>query len=230
MSVPKSKMDPMISSLNSNEYFNSICHLIGAILSLAGMTILIVYSALESKTVHLISFSIYGTTLLLSFISSCIMHFFLLFNKYKRVLGILDHNAIYLLIAGHYTPFALVVLQGALGWTIFGIIWGLAIFNITLKSIFFSRMSTYFSLATYLSMGWLMVFFIYPVYLKLSFWGLILIFIAGLFYTIGSIIFLKQKPDFFPPWFGNHEIWHLSVFLGNLTLYFVMLFFVLPIK
>lgn len=228
MFVKKCNMDQMISAVNSNEYFNSILHLIGAILALAGTIVLIVFSAMESSSIHIISFSIYGATLILSFIGSCLLHFFLLFDKYKRSLGVLDHNAIYLLIAGHYTPFCLIVIEGALGWTLFGIIWGLAIFNITIKSIFFTKMSQVLSLITYLSMGWLIIFFIYPVYIKLGLIPLMWIVLAGAFFTIGSLIFIKQKPDPLPPWFGNHEIWHLCVFLGNLTFYLVMLFYVLP--
>jgi hemolysin III len=123
MVYDKTQMDHMISSADSNEYFNSISHLIGAILSVTGTTVLIVFSAIEYKWMHLISFAIYGTTLFLAFFSSTLLHFNLLFNKYRRVLGILDHNAIYLLIAGTYTPFCLVILEGALGWSIFAFIY-----------------------------------------------------------------------------------------------------------
>jgi len=164
MVFDKKQMDPMISSPDSNEYFNSISHLIGAILSLAGLIVLVVFSARDDKWIHLISFSIYGTTLFLSFLASCLLHFNLLFNKYSRVLGILDHNAIYLLIAGTYTPLCLVVLKGTIGWTLFGIIWSFAAFCITIKSIFFKTLPKSLSMASYKMMGWVLIIFIYFVF------------------------------------------------------------------
>jgi len=228
MTKSKLDMDPMISSLDSNEYFNSISHLIGAILSLAALTILVVFASLEQGALHIISFSIYGTTLLLSFLFSTLLHFFLLFNKYKVVLGILDHCAIYLLIAGTYTPICLIILGGWVGWLLFGITWGMAIFYITIKSIFFKKMSEVLSNLTYLSMGWLALFFIHTLYQKLPLTALILMLTGGLFFTVGAIIFQKGRPNPFPPYFGNHEIWHLFVLLGNLSFFVVMFYFVLP--
>jgi len=222
----KEKMDPLISSFNSNEYFNSICHLIGAILSLAGLIVLIVFSAMSHRWIHLVSFSIYGTTLFLSFLASCLLHFNLLFDRYSRVLGILDHCAIYLLIAGTYTPFCLAILDGATGWSLFGIIWGIAVFLITIKAIFFSQLSILFSNLSYMVMGWLVVFFIYPIYLKLGVQATILMVTGGLFYSLGALVFTKDWPDPWPPFFGNHEIWHLCVLFGNATFFFVMLFYV----
>ena len=228
MSSLKPRMDAMISSSDSNEYFNSITHLIGTILAITGLTLLIVLSAKEHKWVHLVSFVIYGTTLFLSFLSSTLLHFFLLFNKYKRILGILDHNAIYLLIAGTYTPICLVVLGGMQGWILFALIWSMAIFFITIKSIFFKKLPTYFSNISYLSMGWLIMVIIYPLYLKLGIGAILLMLVGGACYTVGAIIFTWGKPNPKPPFFGNHEIWHLAVFFGNFTFYLLMLFYVLP--
>lgn len=221
-------MDPMISSINSNEYVNSITHLIGTILAIAGTAVLIVLSALAAKPIHIISFSIYGLTLILSFLFSTIMHFNLLFGRYKRILGILDHNAIYLLIAGTYTPFCLIVLDGALGWWVFGIIWSMATLFISIKSIFFEKLPIWLSQATFIAMGWLMVVFAYFIYTKLGIGVMLWILVGGLFYTIGSLIFQHEKPDPWPPFFGNHEIWHLCVIFGNATFFFVMLFYILP--
>ena len=143
----KVQMDEMISSRDSNEYVNVITHLIGALLSIAGMVVLIVMSASAKKWLHLVSFTIYGSTVVISFIMSTLLHFFLLFEKYSQVLGVLDHSAIYFLIAGTYTPICLVVVGGPLGWTIFGTIWGLAIVNMVLKAIFFSNFPTSLSIA-----------------------------------------------------------------------------------
>jgi len=222
-------MDRMISTLNSNEYVNSISHLLGTVLAIAGTTLLIVFSALESKWIHLVSFSIYGFTLILSMLFSTILHFNLLFGRYRRLLGILDHVAIYLLIAGSYTPFCLVILQGALGWWIFGIVWSMAFFFIALKSIFFRTMPIWFSQFTYLFISWFAFLIVYYMYIRIGLVGIGAIGLAGIFYTIGAFIFHKEKPDPWPPHFGSHEIWHFCVLAGNACIYYVMLFHVLPL-
>lgn len=228
MSVSKSTLDPMISSPDSNEYFNAISHLIGAILSVSVLAVLITFAAMQQKWLHLIGFSIYGTSLLLSFIASSLLHFFLLFGRYKRVFGILDHCAIYLLIAGTYTPFCLAVMRGSAGWWLFGVIWSLAILFITLKAIFFARIPVALSNASFILMGWLVVFVLAPIYQLLGLPAILIMGIAGLVYTIGAISFARGRPNPFPPFFGNHEIWHLAVLIGSALFFVVMLAFVLP--
>ena len=228
MNLQKPSLDPQISASDSNEYFNSISHLIGAILSISALVVLVTLSAINDKPVHVIGFSIYGTSLFLSLLFSCLLHFFLLFGKYLRVFGILDHNAIYLLIAGTYTPFCLVIFSGATGWVLFGVIWSLAVFFITIKSIFFEKISVLMSNISYLLMGWIVVFLIGPVYTQLGMEAISLLLAGGLFYTIGAFIFASGKPNPFPPYFGSHEIWHVCVLAGNATMFLVMLFYVLP--
>jgi hemolysin III len=168
MSPSKPALDPMISSTDSNEYFNSISHLIGAILSVSALAVLVTLAAMDNKPAHVIGFAIYGTSLFLSFLFSCLLHFFLLFGKYLRVFGVLDHNAIYLLIAGTYTPFCLTIFSGATGWVLFGVIWSLAVFFITLKSIFFAKIPVLMSNISFLLMGWIIVFLIGPIYTQLG--------------------------------------------------------------
>ncbi|MBI5942754.1 MAG: hemolysin III family protein [Chloroflexi bacterium] len=228
MNLQKPQLDPLISSPDSNEYFNSISHLVGAILSISALAVLVTLAAIDGKPVHVIGFAIYGTSLFLSFLFSCLLHFFLLFGKYLRVFGILDHNAIYLLIAGTYTPFCLTIITGAAGWVLFGIIWSLAILFITLKSIFFSKISVWMSNVSFLLMGWIIVFLIGPIYVRLGAGALTLLLAGGLFYTVGALIFANGKPNPFPPHFGNHEIWHICVLAGNTAMFLVMLFYVLP--
>ena len=228
MSIQKPPLDPLISSPDSNEYFNSISHLIGAILSISALAVLVTLAAMDHKPAHVIGFAIYGTSLFLSFLFSCLLHFFLLFKKYLRVFGILDHNAIYLLIAGTYTPFCLTIFSGARGWVLFGVIWSLAVFFITLKSIFFSKISVLMSNISFLLMGWIIVFLIGPIYNQLGMGAMSLLIAGGLFYTVGALIFANGKPNPFPPYFGNHEIWHLCVLAGNTFMFLVMLFYVLP--
>ena len=218
----------MISSPDSNEYFNSISHLVGAILSISALAVLVSLAAVAGKPAHVVGFAIYGVSLFLSFLFSVLLHFFLLFNKYLRVFGILDHNAIYILIAGTYTPFCLTVLNGAKGWVLFGIIWSLAVFFITLKSIFFTKIPVWMSNASFLLMGWIIVFLIGPIYRQLGTGALSLLVAGGLCYTVGALIFARGKPNPFPPYFGNHEIWHTCVLAGNTFMFLVMLWYVLP--
>ena len=228
MNLQKPPLDPMISAPDSNEYFNSISHLVGAILSISALAVLVTLAALAGKTVHVVGFAIYGTSLFLSFLFSCLLHFFLLFKKYLRVFGILDHNAIYLLIAGTYTPFCLTVLMGATGWTLFGVIWSLAVFFITLKSIFFTKITVLMSNISFLLMGWIIIFLIGPIYTQLGMGAISLLIAGGFSYTVGALIFANGKPNPFPPYFGNHEIWHVCVLAGNAFMFLVMLFYVLP--
>jgi hemolysin III len=228
MDAQKPPLDPHISSTDSNEYFNAISHLIGAILSISALATLVTLAAINNKPAHVIGFAIYGASLFLSLLFSCLLHFFLLFGKYLRIFGILDHNAIYLLIAGTYTPFCLTILSGATGWILFGVIWSLAVFFITLKSIFFEKISVWMSNTSYLLMGWIIVFLIGPIYNQLGMGAISLLIIGGLFYTVGALIFANGKPNPFPPYFGNHEIWHVCVLAGNAIMFVVMLLYVLP--
>ena len=228
MNIQKPDLDPHISAPDSNEYFNSISHLIGTILSISALAVLVTLAAINNKPANVIGFAIYGASLFLSMLFSCLLHFFLLFGKYLRVFGILDHSAIYLLIAGTYTPFCLTILSGATGWVLFGIIWSLAVFFITLKSIFFGKISVLLSNISYLLMGWIIVFLIGPIYTKLGMGAISLLIAGGLFYTVGALIFANGKPNPYPPYFGNHEIWHICVLAGNVIMFLVMLLYVLP--
>ncbi|MDZ4717931.1 MAG: hemolysin III family protein [Roseiflexaceae bacterium] len=226
--MQKPRMDPMISSIDSNEYVNAISHLIGAILSISALVILVTLAVQHQNWTNVISFSIYGISMLLSFIASCLLHFFLLFGIYKRVFGILDHCAIYLLIAGTYTPFCLTIFDGVMGWVLFGLIWSLAIFFIVIKAVFFTKLSMLLSNGSYLLMGWLVVFFLFPIYTRLGLSAIALMTIGGLFYTVGAIIFARGIPNPWPPYFGNHEIWHVAVLLGNIMFFVVLLLFIVP--
>jgi len=206
----------------------AISHLIGAILSVSALAVLVTLAAMDHKPALVIGFAIYGTSLFLSFLFSCLLHFFLLFGKYLRVFGILDHSAIYILIAGTYTPFCLTIFSGATGWVLFGVIWSLAVFFITLKSIFFTKISVWLSNISFLLMGWIVIFLIGPIYKQLGAEAMSLLLAGGLCYTVGAVIFGSGKPNPFPPHFGNHEIWHVCVLAGNTFMFLVMLFYVLP--
>lgn len=223
------QLDPMISSPDSNEYVSAISHLVGAVASIAALAVLVSFAALQQKWLHTIGFSIYGVSLLLSLAASCLLHFFLLFGIYKRVFGILDHCAIYVLIAGTYTPLCLSVVGGTQGWILLGVVWALAITFIVLKAVFFARIPPLWSNLSYLAMGWLSLLVVYPIYVRLGTAAVALMALGGLLYTIGAVIFARGTPNPKPPYFGNHDIWHLAVLGGNTTFFVLMLLFVLPL-
>ncbi len=228
MPVSKAKMDQLISSPNSNEFYNSISHLLGSIVSIAGTIILVVFAALEQKWLHVIGFSIYGITLFLSLLSSTLLHFNLLFDRYYRSLGIIDHATIYALIAGTYTPFLMTVVEPTLGWTVLGIIWCLAIFCITIKSIFFTTMPKMVSTGSYILLGWIGIFVMYHLYTKIGATPMIIMLMGGISYTAGAMIFTYNKLDFFPPYFGTHEVWHTTVIIGHVAMYLIAILYILP--
>ncbi len=167
-------------------------------------------------------------TLLLSFLASTILHFFLLFGRYLRVLGILDHCAIYLLIAGTYTPFCLTLFAGPLGWFLFGLVWSLAAFWIVLKAVFFTRMPTLVSNLSYVSLGWIVVFFFAPVYNKLGPGAIGLMVAAGLCYTIGWRASPAAGPTPSRPTSAPTRSGDTAVLIGGAIFFCVMLFYLLP--
>jgi hemolysin III len=212
----------------TNEYFNALSHLIGAILSVSALVVLVTLASIEGKAPHIVGFALYGTTLVVVFIFSTMLHFSLALGRYKRTFEILDHCAIYLMIAGTYTPFCLTLLAGARGWLLFAIVWSLAAFWIVLKAVLFTRMSDAVSGFSYLSMGWLAVFFIAPLYNLVGIEPILLLLAGGIVYTIGAVIFQIRRPNPFPPYFASHEIWHIAVLIATGLFFCVMLFYVLP--
>jgi len=201
------------------ERFNSISHLIGAVAALIGLVILVVLAARQGDPWKIVSFSIYGTALLFLYVASTLYHS--LRGKAKNVFQILDHHAIYLLIAGTYTPFTLVILRGALGWSMFGIIWALAVFGIILDSLQ-RKKQRILPVAIYLIMGWLILTAISPLLRVLTLAGFACLLLGGLFYTVGVIFYaLDDRTGHF------HGIWHLFVLAGSITHYFTLFYYVL---
>ena len=204
------------------EIANSITHGIGAGLSASALSILVVFAALRGDAWCVVSFSIFGTTLVLLYLASTFYHAFQN-PRVKRVFKILDYSAIYLLIAGTYTPVTLVTIRGGLGWSIFGVIWGLAIVGIVFKAFFKDRYEVA-SIIVYVLMGWLVIMAIKPVVTNLSAGGIAWLFIGGGCYTLGVIFYLWERLPF------NHAIWHLFVLAGSISHFFLVLFYVLPMK
>jgi len=203
------------------EAFNAVTHAIGMGLSIAGLIFIVTMAAIYGDSWRVVSFSIYGFSLLILYTASTIYH--AVHNQeLKKKLQILDHASIYILIAGTYTPFCLVPLNGVVGWSFFGIIWGLAIFGIILK-IFFTNRFMIISTIAYVLMGWLILGGIKPLYASISGLGLMWLLIGGLSYTLGIIPFtMKFK--------YSHGIWHLFVLAGSIAHYLAIFFYVLPVK
>jgi hemolysin III len=205
-----------------NEIANSVTHGIGALLAIAGLVLLVVFAVIYGNAWHIVSVSIYGTTLVLLYLSSTLYHA-IQAPETKRILRIIDHSAIYLLIAGTYTPFTLVTLQGTRGWVMFGIIWGLALLGILYK-VFFINRHVVISTLFYLVMGWMIVFSISDLYRGLSTGGLILLGAGGLSYTLGMIFYAARERLLM------HAVWHLFVLGGSICHFFAIFFYVLPLK
>lgn len=209
-----------MASNHHEEIANSLTHGLGLGLSVGGLVVLVVLAALRGTPRHVVSVSIYGATLVLLYASSTLYHAFRS-PRVKRVFKILDHSAIYLLIAGTYTPFTLVVLRGPWGWTLFGLVWGLAIAGIVFKSIFVDHF-VFASTIVYIAMGWLVVIAIKPVMAMVPNGGLLWLLAGGLSYTLGVAFFAARRLPY------GHAIWHLFVLGGSISHYFAVLFYVLP--
>ena len=203
------------------EIANSITHGIGAVLSIAGLTLLVVLASLYGDIWRIVSVSIYGSCLVILYLCSTLYHSIQI-PQVKKVLRLFDHAAIYLLIAGSYTPFALVTMRGPTGWTIFGIVWGLAVLGILYKVWFIGRFE---ALATigYVLMSWVCIVVIKQLFTLLGPDGFSWLAAGGAAYMIGVPFFAWQKLPY------NHAIWHLFVLGGSICHFFAVLFHVLPV-
>jgi hemolysin III len=200
------------------ERFNSISHLIGAVAALAGLVVVVVVAAQQGDPWKIVSFSVYGTTLFFLYVVSTLYHS--LRGRAKRIFRKLDHYSIYFLIAGTYTPFTLVTLRGAWGWTIFGVIWGLAAVGIALESLP-QQGNRLLSLGVYILMGWLVLVALEPLLQALPWAGFVWLLMGGLFYTGGVAFYLfDEQIRYF------HGIWHLFVLAGSVSHYVTILFYV----
>ncbi|NMA79136.1 MAG: hemolysin III family protein [Clostridiales bacterium] len=201
------------------EIFNAISHGAGALLSIAGCVILIVFSAIHGDAYSVVSSAIFGASLIILYTMSTLYHS-ITHVKAKKVFRILDHSTIFILIAGTYTPYTLVTLRGALGWTIFGIIWGTAVFGIVLNAISIERFKR-ISMVCYILMGWAIVAAARPLYQNLNKGGLILLVAGGVLYTVGIIFYAMKKYKYM------HSVWHLFVVGGSVLHYFSVLLYVI---
>ncbi|NLF40510.1 hemolysin III family protein [bacterium] len=195
-------------------------HAIGVGLSIAGLAILVVFAALKGTAWHVVSCSIYGATLVLLYSSSTLYHSFS-HTPLEKFFNAVDHSAIYLLIAGTYTPFMMVNLRGPWGWTILSLIWVLAIGGIVFKAFCAGRFRA-LSVTLYIMMGWLVVVAARPVIAHIPVGGIVWLMIGGVSYTLGTVFYLWRRLPF------GHSIWHLFVLGGSISHFFAVLWYVLP--
>ncbi len=200
------------------ERFNSISHLVGAALALAGLVVLVVVASQDGDTRRIVSFSVYGATLFLLYLISTLYHG--LPGRAKHVFRILDHQAIYLLIAGSYTPFTLVTLNGAVGWWMFGAIWGLAVLGLVLDALP-RRGARVLPFVIYFVMGWMILLALDPLLEALPLAGFWWLLAGGIFYTSGIVFFALDRRY---PWM--HGVWHLFVLAGSVSHFVAILFYV----
>ena len=210
---------------------SGLIHCIGAGLSLVALVILVVFAAIWGDAYDVVSFSIFGTGLLLTYLFSTLYHWLNISEKGIRVFKKFDHIMIYILIAASYTPVCLGPLRGAWGWSIFGVVWGFAVLG-TIFSAIWIKAPRWLSTSLYMIMGWTVIVAIYPLYkafadvqMAHSLWLLVA---GGIFYTIGGIVYGLKIPKTKFKGFGFHEIFHILVLLGSICHFWFMLLFVLP--
>ena len=204
---------------STEEKLNILTHGLGLLLSIAALVLLIVHASQNGTARHIVSFTIFGASLILLYSASTLYHYSQSPNI-RHKLNILDHASIYILIAGTYTPFTLITLKGALGWTIFGITWGIALIGVILK-LFYTGKYDKISTIAYVGMGWIIIFAVKPLIDNLPLNGLYWLLSGGVFYTIGAVLYSIKKIKF------NHAIFHIFVLLGSFSHFMAIYFYVL---
>ena len=200
---------------------SGLSHLAGALLSVAGL-ILLLYAAITNRDVwQIVFFSIFGASMILLYSASAAYHLVNASEKAIRILQKIDHSMIFVLIAGTYTPICLTLLRGRLGYWLLALIWSCAAAGIVMKMFFFDIPRLLYT-GVYLIMGWIAVFVIVPLYRAGGPLPLIWLLAGGLFYTAGGIIYAIKKPNILPGWLGFHELFHIFVILGS-TAHYVMI-------
>lgn len=212
-------MDPRPYTLRE-ELANSITHGLGSLLSIVALALLTVYAAFHGDGWHVASCTVYGLTLVLLYTASALYHSFR-DARVKRMLKVVDHASIFLLIAGTYTPFLLVPLRGPWGWTLFGLVWAIAVAGVVLK-LFWTGRFRVLSTFMYLGMGWIVVIAFKPLIHNLPRGGLILLAAGGLLYTLGTVFYLWKRLPF------GHAIWHGFVLAASGCHFFSVFIYVIP--
>jgi len=201
------------------EIANSVTHGVGTLLALGGVAVLVTFAALRGSAWHVVACSVFGATLILLYVASTLYHA-IPFPRAKRVFQALDHAGILFLIAGTYTPFTLVTLRGPWGWSLFGVVWGLALLGLLLQLTMPHR--TALAVGLYLLMGWAVVIALRPLLATLPTGGLALLVAGGVSYTVGVLFYVWRSLRY------HHAYWHGFVLLGSAAHFFAVLFYVIP--
>ncbi len=206
-----------------DEWLNSITHGIGVLLSITALVLLVVFASIRpyGDVWKIVSFSIYGFSLILMYTASTLYHAFRN-QRIKAFLNLFDHASIYILIAGTYTPFMLVSIRGGWGWSIFGVIWALAIGGVVFKLFFYKDKYRKVSALIYFLMGWIILIAIRPMIMEVPTAGLLWLLAGCIIYSMGIPFYLKREKRFY------HVIWHLFVLGGSITHFFSIFLYVLP--
>lgn len=203
------------------EVVNAITHGVGVLLSIAALVFLIIFSVQKGSPWDVVISVIYGASMLLLYVSSTLVHSFPK-GKTKDIFEIFDHSAIYIFIAGTYTPIMVLVIQGSLGWTLLGIIWGVAIIGVVFKAFYVKRF-LFLSTLLYIAMGWMIVIVWGPLTAAMPSEGIQLLIAGGLLYTFGAIFYVWRGFPF------HHAVWHVFVLGGSATHFFAVLFYIIPL-
>lgn len=203
--------------------------MIGAVLAVPGLAVLVYSAVMYATTWHIVSFSIFGASLILLYTASTIYHSLDVSKHVTEILRRIDHMMIYILIAGTYTPLCLVPLRGPWGWSIFGTILGIAVAGIIMKILWFNAPRWLYTLF-YVGMGWLAVIALPPLVRSMPVGGIVWLLIGGVFYTIGAVIYALKRPNPIPGRFGFHEIFHLFVLAGSASHFWLMYRYILWIN
>jgi hemolysin III len=199
------------------EIANSVTHGVGAALSIAAMSILIYIASQNRDTWRIVSFSIYGSTLFVLYLASTLYHAFT-HEKTKRFFRLMDHSSIFLLIAGTYTPPMLIAMRGSWGWSLFCLIWAMAVGGIIFELLYIGKYK-FITVGFYMVMGWLVIIAIKPMIEMLPDGMMKWIILGGVFYTFGVVFYVWKKMPY------NHAVWHLFVLAGSAMHFFGMLFY-----
>jgi hemolysin III len=206
-----------VTQSRNEEIANTVSHGVGFLAAVAGIPLLVLSGLQKGGSAAVVGGAIFGTTMALLYLTSTLYHA-VPPGPAKQLLRRLDHSAIFLLIAGTYTPFTLGVLGGGWGWSLFGVVWGIAVIGIFFKLVYGVRFPKV-SATMYLAMGWLVVVAIRPLWLNLPGWGMFLLVLGGLAYSLGLVFYLNPKIRF------GHFVWHLFVLAGTTFHFFSVLLY-----
>lgn len=221
----------MVSDVHSvfRDPVSGLSHLAGALFAIVALCILVAQAAVHGDIWHMVAFSIFGTTLLLMFSASSLYHLIHAPEPVILWLKRIDHIAIFLLIAGTYTPFCLIPLHGTTGWILFASVWSLALAGVALK-VFWITAPRWLSTVIYLGMGWLIVFAYSPAMEHVPYGALKWVFYGGLAYSAGAVVYALKWPNPWPRWVGFHEIWHVFVIAGAYCHFHAIAFYLADVK